>query len=589
VSTASQSGSRRITSSAAAEWSTLAGVGAFLAFLYWATDAPLYNPVGFVDPWLYTSLFGNFDWAYSIFSDTYYAARLPWVIPGYVLHSVLPARAAYFLLHACFFYGGGLFAYLLVRRYVGRAGALAAFAFLLGTQLYYISESWNYFDGAIVTFMLAAFSFCLTRAAGRRRNVHMALGGVFTAAAVFTNIFVVVLAVGIPALYLWLNGRELTRRAGPDDLGAFFIGAFALGLVCGLFAVVKGGAFLFWLPQIRSANRLVGSSEFATHSWDWVPNNPRLWAPAFIAFVAAAACAWTRDRRDLVWRFTLGSAIYAAASEAFMLLWDLTLNGSTLQSTYYFSLLLTSMTMCIGGVVGLLLHTVPEGRRASVALIASAVAVATPLMAIYLDDEGALTGRSGTWITAAAAATALLVVAVTLANRSRRAPSLMAVLAGAAVLGTPAFAIDSSADVFDYSRSNSARGDVYRLGMKLIDYLRTTGIQENGRRGLFFWYHGYDHGVPNFRVGLQSLYFYAGTYIGTKMPQVDRELRYRMKYFVPANAHLVLLCEERECSGGPIALHRAGYRLASRSERLLSSGHTHVWVHVLSVKIGAHP
>jgi hypothetical protein len=99
VSTASQSGSRRIRVSAAAEWSTLTAVGAFFALLYWVTDAPLYNPVGFVDPWLYTSLFVNFDWAYSVFFDTYYAARLPWVIPGYVLNSLLPSKAAYFLLH----------------------------------------------------------------------------------------------------------------------------------------------------------------------------------------------------------------------------------------------------------------------------------------------------------------------------------------------------------------------------------------------------------------------------------------------------------------------------------------------------------
>src|SRR5207244_5875820 len=100
---------------------------------------------------------------------------------------------------------------------------------------------------------------------------------------------------------------------------------------------------------------------------------------------------------------------------------------------------------------------------------------------------------------------------------------------------------------------------------------------------------GYDHGVANFRVGLQSLYFYAGTFIGTRMPHIDRELRYRMKYFVPANAQLVLLCERRECDGAPLALRQAGYRLASRSERLLSAGREHVWVHVLSVKIGAHP
>ena len=583
MSAASQPGSRQDRNSAAAEWSTLGGVGAFLALLYWATDAPLYNPVGWVDPWLYTSLFVNFDWAYSVFSDTYYAARLPWVIPGYVLHTLLPTKIAYFVLHGCFFYAGGIFAYLLVRRYVGRAGALAAFTFLLGTQLYYVSESWNNYDGAIVTYMLAALYFSLTRASGRRRNWHLAIAGVFTAAAVLTNIFVVVLAVGIPLLYLWLNRTQIPRRVSADDLGSFALGAIALVLLCGTFSIAKGGALLFWLPQLRSANRLLGSSEFEVHSWGWVLRDARLYAPIFRALVAGAVCAWSRDRRDLMWRFTLGCAVYTLASEAFMLLWDLTLAGSTLHSLFYFSLLSSSMALCVGGVTGLLLRPLAESRRIQVALVASIVAVATPLLAIYLEDEQALTGRVGTWITVGAASLAFLVIA---AARSSRSRPIMAVVASAAFLATPAFAIDSSADVFDNSRSDPSRGDVYRLGLKLIDYLRASGVQEDGKRP-FFWYRGYDHGVANFRVGLQSLYFYAGTFIGTRMPLINQELRYRMKYFVPANAHLVLLCEEQACAGAPLALKRAGYRFASRSERLLSAGREHVWVQILSVKIGA--
>jgi hypothetical protein len=587
VSTASQSGSRRIRVSAAAEWSTLVAVGAFFALLYWVTDAPLYNPVGFVDPWLYTSLFVNFDWAYSVFFDTYYAARLPWVIPGYVLHSLLPTNAAYFVLHACFFYGGAIFAYLFVRRYASRAGGLAAFTFLLGTQLYYISQSWNYFDGAIVTYLLAAFYFSLTRAEGRRRNVHMAFGGGFGAAAVLTNLFVIVFAVGIPLLYLWLDRKATPGKVRADDAASFALGAVALTLLCGIFSIVKGGALLFWLSQVHSANRLLASSEFEVHSWGWVVKDPRLYAPLFVALVTGSVCAKTRGQRDLMWRFTLGSGVYTLASEAFMLLWDLSLKGSTLQSTYYFSLLLPSMTMCVGGVAGLLLRPLPERRRTSVALVASAVAIATPLLAIYLDDEDGLTGRAGTWITAGAVAVALLVIGVALAGRLRGARPIMAVIATMTFLATPAFAIDSSADVFAYGRTDPNRVDVYHLGMQLIDYLRAKGIQKKGKKP-FFWYRGYDHGVPNFRVGLQSLYFYAITFIGTRMPHVDRELRSRMKYRVPANAHLVLLCTDRACAGAPGSLSRAGYRLVLRGERLLTAGRSHVWVQILSVKTGAH-
>ena len=341
---------------------------------------------------------------------------------------------------------------------------------------------------------------------------------------------------------------------------------------------------LFWLPQLHAANRLVGSSAYEVHSWGWVAKDPRLWAPIFIALVAGVVCTRTGERHDLMWRFTIGSGVYIFASEAFMVIWDLAFAGSTLQTTYYFSLLLPSMTMCIGGVTGLLLRPLSARRQIHVALTASAVAVAAPLLLIYLDDERALTGRAGTLITAVLAAIALSLLAVALVRSLHRARAIFAVTAAAAALATPAFAIDSSADVFNYSRTDS-KGDVYNLGTKLIAYLRESGVQ--GKRRFFFWYGGYDHGVANFRVGLQSLYFYALSFIGTNMPHVDRNFRARMKYFVPANGSLVLLCEDSACSGAPLALKRAGYRFASRSQRLLTAGREHVWVHVLAVKIGA--
>src|SRR5262245_48976680 len=84
---------------------TLAVCGTF-----WWTSAPLFNPGTSIDPWLYTALFVNFDFTYSHFVLTYYATRLPWIIPGYLLNLIFSPVTAYYILHIAFFFGGGLFA-----------------------------------------------------------------------------------------------------------------------------------------------------------------------------------------------------------------------------------------------------------------------------------------------------------------------------------------------------------------------------------------------------------------------------------------------------------------------------------------------
>ncbi|HYZ93137.1 MAG TPA: hypothetical protein VFA34_12220, partial [Actinomycetota bacterium] len=93
----------------------LGGVLGVAALAYWWTRAPLYNPSGTIDPWLYTALFVNFDQFYDHFQNTYYASRLAWIVPGRVAHAALPVDAAYWVLHGLAFCGGIAALFFLVR------------------------------------------------------------------------------------------------------------------------------------------------------------------------------------------------------------------------------------------------------------------------------------------------------------------------------------------------------------------------------------------------------------------------------------------------------------------------------------------
>jgi hypothetical protein len=564
------------------EWSLLFAVGGLVSFVYWVTRAPLYNPVGWVDPWLYTAFFVNFGWVHHMFFDTYYGARVPWIFPGYTLHALLPTGAAYFVLHASFFFAGGLFNYFLIRRYVGRTGALVGYAFLLGSQMYFASESWDYIDGAVITYMSGALCFTLTIQHGRRRVVEMMAGGVFAAAAVLTNIFVVVFVAGIPLLYVALNWRSVRNEKNVllDDIGAFSIGALALTAVCSIFSLANGGPVMFWNAQVHAVHHILAGPPFGVTSWSWVIQAPRVWAPVFLAAVAAVLCWTSRHRRDTAWRFTVAGSAYLLASEAFLLLWDLVSSGTTLQWVVYFSILLPAMTICVGGVTALVIRELRTKPESLLCVGGAMLGIVLPLLLIYAGDHRALTGRTGTYITCGIAAVAFSLLALK-AWTSNRWRSAMGVLVLAAVVAMPAFAIDSSADVFANGRTNQTRADTYGLGGQLISYLRSSGVQ--GNRRFVFWYRGYNAGVPNLRVGLQSLYFYAATFLGTSMPRIDRELRRRIKWAEP-DGRIVLLCDRERCSDAPAALTAAGYRVEPWREQLLVAGRSHVWVRILSLK-----
>ena len=101
------------------------------SWMYVVTDAPPYNPVGTIDPWLYTALWTNFDQIYDHFVGTYYASRIPWIVPGYALNLLFDHRTAYFIIYIAFFFVGAILLYVVCRRWFGAIAALVAYIGLM--------------------------------------------------------------------------------------------------------------------------------------------------------------------------------------------------------------------------------------------------------------------------------------------------------------------------------------------------------------------------------------------------------------------------------------------------------------------------
>jgi hypothetical protein len=540
-----------------------------IGLVYFFTGAPLYNPES-IDPWIYTALWENFNQMYQHFVTTYYASRIPWVAPGYVLNTVLGYRAGYFVLHIVFFFGGALLMYLFCRRWLGRWAGLLAYAALIANPLYWAAQRWNYENGAVLTYMIATIAFLAPRTTSNRwRLWSLGLSGFFAAATLGTRLFEsVYLALGVPLLY-WATvprsgRRDLVRRIGADA-GAFATGAAVLLVLGGAFARANGGDFFFLKAQIDVATTNTGAWNHLPLS-EWLPREPYFFVAPFVGVLGWLTLLLARPQRPITRRVLAASASWCLLQFAVFALWEFASTGWVFEIPYYWTSFLPMTVICLVATGTALIQSGAARSRYRLLTVAlGTTAVVVPLAWIYGVDSLRLVANGighGTYLaTLIVMAAALLLVAVW---RIVGAPSLVVAATVAALF---AFALGTSASygAFTEASSDPTAGDLYTLGHNLTDHLHALGYTAPDQVP-YFWISS---SAP--QEGLQALYFWDYTQVGGAMPTVDKEMRQRMSLYRPSR--LILLCPDGlTCYRGVRALTAAGYPSLLRSAVSYRSG-----------------
>ena len=558
----------------------LAVLTAAAAVVYVWTKAPLYNPLGTIDPWLYTALWTNFDQIYESFSRTYYVSRVPWIVPGYVLNGIFDARTAFVVLHTTYFLGGGILFYVLCRRWLGVVPAAAGYVALIGSQMYFNAHRWDYQEGAVLTYMIGAYAFSLVRTQSPLlRPASLALGGFFAAAMVTTRIIDIVYLVGLPLLYFAVaaNMSRVARlKQFAWDLAAFAAGAAGLLVACGLFAKSHGEEFLYFMPQVRVVRETSGSYNQIPVD-QWLPFAPYFWVPLFAVVFAAVVLAVGPKRDRVARRMLLASAAWLTLTFVPFALWQFLGDGWLFNIGYYFSSFLVPTLLCLTAAASVLVGAQSFSRRSILIGIACAVAVLGPLAWIYRSDSGLRVAATGYRDDSYIATFIVMGVALLLAVLAR-VPRLRAIGAAAVVAGflAVAYGVDASLATLSNGTSDPRTGGLYDVGDKMIGHLRANGYERELPR---FWYDGSD--VASGIGSIQSLYYYAFTFIATEMPAVNETFRSRMAAWRPGR--IVLLCAEPRCKGAATALGRAGYKPWLQSQAVLASDGVRVWIKIYKV------
>jgi len=386
--------------------------------------------------------------------------------------------------------------------------------------------------------------------------------------------------LGLPLLYIAVSANlpwAALLKQFARDVAAFAAGAAALLVAGGLFASSHGEEFLFFMPQVRVVQSTSGGYNQIPVDV-WLPLSPYFWVPLFVMFFAAVALVFGPRSDRLARRVLLAAGAWLTLQYAAFAAWQFLGEGWLFNLGYYFSSFLVPTLLCLSAAAAVLVGAGGVTRRLILVATACAVAVLAPVVWIYRTDSPVrvATGYGddsyvGMFVVMGVALVLGLLV---------RLPRLRAfgAAAVAAAFFAVAYGVDASVVTLSYGTSDPRTGGLYDVGQKLIAYLRANGYEQTLPR---IWY---DASNTESGIGsIQSLYYYAFTYLDVAMPAVTDTFRSRMTVWRPER--VVLLCADPLCKGAATALGRAGYKPWLRSQALLESEGVRVWVRIYAVEV----
>lgn len=247
----------------------------------WRDDRPLYSPDYYADAWFYLGYMHNLvefkrD---DLFGALHNGERLPWILPGYVVHSIFPPLAANVILHLAVQSTATLSLFFCLRRIAGvRVSFLTTLLFSVHPWLW-VATGWDYVGGVGVAFTLLALAL-LTRSAMSSSAASLFGAGMAIAAMSYTHLFLATLTPLLPLYYIGL--RRATRQE-PLRQPALLFGLWAgagFALVTAFLAGVNyalDGNPLFFKLTIAQARRMAQDFVFVKGIWKEGQLVPWLW------------------------------------------------------------------------------------------------------------------------------------------------------------------------------------------------------------------------------------------------------------------------------------------------------------------------
>lgn len=466
----------------------------------------MFSPVGSIDPWVYYGYFRNLaHFEKDLFPGTYYGSRLSWILPGYLIHTLLAPLPANYVLHLTFYYIAVFSCYSILKYAAGPRSAFLG-SLLLGCYPFFLkSIGWDYVDGAGIAYYFLTAAF-LTQAGRSASPLWPTLAGFSYAALIYSNLFCVTFSPFLLGYYV-AAARHHSGRVSPKALVSsllFIVLGFALlTLTLGTVSYFVADTFWFYAPSIAYALGNIGKANpWRSGTVKWVLQARWLVLPVLTVVVMTVILLWQRMQKKSSWN--TASAVYAAiflGSFAVMVLWEI-MGNPVLEFDYYASYLIPPMFVAIGSHFGSVLDRL---RRAGLFLVAaSAIALCSlPLWATRSHGVDQLARKGGVLVTLAVGLAWPMAVGIA-RNRSWALPVVLAAIVGNYYLVRP--------DAFEFG--HSAKDAFVRI-TEAAQVIK----REAGNRRVRFWYSRKEKDFFEF-YSLNSVYLWGYTGIGMDFPSL---------------------------------------------------------------------
>lgn len=328
------------------------------------------------DAWIYLGYFKAAPEWIKAFPEAYFGSRLSVILPGFLLHSLLPTLAAHLLLHLALAELALLSFYGVARELFGRPTALLA-TICLGCQPFFLfSVGENYVDGFGIAYFLAALLAATAAARGQWKPGLLAAGAL-GAAVVTANLYYVIYLPVVAVHFIVLN-RTASRRPLLQSFVFATAGASGTFLAFSIVNRIMGGRFLFLIPSTAFATTLVKSANpFWIPPATWLPHATWLVFPAMVLLGALVTVISLRihPRKEPTGPVLYTQVLFIGFLAMMFASFPLNATG-VFQHYFYASLMLPLAALAIAGQLSLARDRDPR-RSLHFAWIAGVVLVAS--------------------------------------------------------------------------------------------------------------------------------------------------------------------------------------------------------------------
>jgi hypothetical protein len=560
-------------------WAEAFVLGLLPVLVWIAFPIQLFPPPGWIDPSLYLGYFFNFPLLLQRFGADYHGMRLPWVLTGFAAHWVFSTRPTLAQLSLLFGFHGlaATSLYLIVAPRYGRSAGLLSTLFLTLNPAWIAAVTRGYVDGPAIAFQFATVAIIMNVEQFHTAWVPGLLAGVFGSLAFHTH---PVVGVFTGAAYVASLASQRTRWRAIVQLTLWVLAGFVASTVAlGLVSRHFGGPFLFPLVSFGFGKRALGGFGLA-YRWPvgvWLPSAYMLFPPLALLLCGLGALAWPPGTSRPTTVLEVGCAVLGFSVLA-LVIWDVAIGGSYLQSSFAVTFLLFGQALVFAGLLAMVLErSGHQWRGVNLTISASLFGVGLlPLATVRTlwSAEQALRGLFVVWLVLAAIA-----VCAAAALRTRRALATPVLLLFATSV-SGVLNVDTRR-IFRVDGNRNYRA-FYRAAHRVNAFIR--GNLETDRP-LLLWYNRDDFTTGDagldewmrYRMRFQgqplvlsvydsfaSLWLWYRAALNFAMPAIGAEDVARLNALLPAT--LVMFCPElARCNGGLKELERNGYSVHFRA------------------------